>query len=93
MDDERHPVVTAVTTLTAIAAAVLSGWYTVVAFVGGTMPIIGFETDGGFFYGLFWLFFVDPIVITVAWWVSLLILSPFLAGASALDAWRRRRER
>ncbi len=93
VDDERHPVVNAVAVLTALAAAVLCTWYTVIAFVGGTMPIIGYETEGGFFFGVVWLVFVDPIVVTVAWWASLLVMSPFIAGASALDAWRARQRR
>lgn len=90
MNDERHPIVTFVATLGAIAAAVFTSWCTVIAFIGGTMPIIGYEAEGGFFSGIFWVFVVDPIVITVVYWIAMVVVLPFAALASARDAWRDR---
>lgn len=66
----------AVTYLGIAAAIVLSTWTTVIAFVGGTMPIVGWETDGGLVTGLLWLVFVDPIVMTLCYWATLILAIP-----------------
>lgn len=84
MDD--HPLFAIVATATALATAIWTGWCTVIAFVGGTMPLLGWEVEGSVGFGLFWLFIVDPILITVAYWASLLVMLPF----AAVGAWRDR---
>ncbi|HZJ04736.1 MAG TPA: hypothetical protein VFD59_04595 [Nocardioidaceae bacterium] len=63
--DDMHPLAVAVTIPLMIAVAVLLLWWTVVAFTGGRMPIIGIETQGGLGFGLFWVFIVDPIAAGV----------------------------
>lgn len=72
----------AISILGVAAAIVFSAWTTVIAFVGGTMPIIGWETDGGIVTGLVWIAFVDPIIVTVVYWATLLVVLPlsFLFG-------------
>lgn len=80
--NDMHPITRGAVAITAIGSAALALWMTIVAFTGGTMPIIGLETDGGVGFGLFWLFIVDPIVMTVAMWGSMLIVAPI---AAALD--------
>lgn len=71
-----------------LAAAVLLTWWTIVAFMGGQLWPLGIEVDGGIGFGLVWLFLIDPLAMTVLYWVSMLLMAP-LIGASALA--RRRR--
>lgn len=59
-------------------AVVLSTWMTIIAFVGGRMPLIGWETDGGIGTGLMWLLVVDPFVITVVYWATMLLVVPLV---------------
>lgn len=40
------------------------------------MPIIGYETEGSIVLGFFMLFIGEPILLTVAYWVSMLVLLP-----------------
>jgi hypothetical protein len=68
--DELSPIAGLLAGILAIGVVILSGWMTIVAFVGGTMPILGWEMDGGVGTGLLWLLFVDPIVITVMIWLG-----------------------
>ena len=71
---------TAVAALSALATAVLSTWCTVVAFVGGTMPIVGWETQGSVALGLVWVLVVDPVVMTASWLCTAFVV----VGATAL---------
>ena len=63
-------------------------WITVTAFIGGQAPFFFLEFDGfNLIRGLFWLIIVDPIVLTVAYWVFMLVMLPLVGlavGASAL---------
>lgn len=51
-------------------------WATVVAFIGGTLPIIGVRLPGGIISGLLWLFIADPILMTVGYWISMIVIIP-----------------
>lgn len=62
--------------LTALAVGAYSLWCTWIAFAGGTMPLLGWEVSGGIGTGLFWLFIVDPIIITIGYWLSMLAVIP-----------------
>jgi hypothetical protein len=75
-DDDLPLPALAVIVLCVGAAIVLSTWMTIIAFIGGTMPIIGWETDGGITTGLVWLFVVDPLIVTVCAWVTMLVTAP-----------------
>ena len=61
---------------------------TLTAFIGGQAPFFFLEFDGfNLIRGLFWLIIVDPIVLTVAYWIFMLLMLPLIglaAGASAL---------
>lgn len=76
MREDMHPVAMAVAVVAGLASAGVSLWMTVIAFTGGTMPVIGLETDGGVGFGLFWLMIVEPIVLTVCYWVSMAVAIP-----------------
>ena len=61
---------------------------TLTAFIGGQAPFFFLEFDGfNLIRGLFWLIIVDPIVLTVAYWIFMLLMLPLIglaAGASTL---------
>jgi hypothetical protein len=61
-----------------LATAVWITWCTVIAFIGGTMPIIGWEVDGGIGFGLLFLFIIEPILLTLAYWAVLLVMLPLM---------------
>ena len=63
-------------------------WITITAFIGGQAPFFFLEFDGfNLIRGLFWLIIVDPIVLTVAYWIFMLLMLPLIglaAGATAI---------
>lgn len=64
---------------------VWAGWITVTAFVGGQAPFFFIEFDGfSFLRGLFWLVIIDPILVTAAYWIFMLVLVPIGAAASSI---------
>jgi hypothetical protein len=71
-----------------IALMIWTAWITVTAFIGGQAPFFFLEFDGfNLIRGLFWLIIVDPIVLTVAYWIFMLLMLPLIglaAGASAI---------
>jgi hypothetical protein len=71
-----------------IALMIWTAWITVTAFIGGQAPFFFMEFEGfNLIRGLFWLIIVDPIVLTVAYWIFMLVMLPLVglaAGASAL---------
>ncbi|WP_375000068.1 hypothetical protein [Aeromicrobium sp. CTD01-1L150] len=71
--------------LTGGASVVWILWCTWIAFVGGRMPIIGYETDGGIVFGLGFLFIGSPILLTLAYWVSMIIAFPVIAVLAWFD--------
>jgi LppP/LprE lipoprotein len=87
--EERHPVLQTVATLTGLASAVYATWCTVIAFIGGRLPIIGIEIDGSFGLGILWVIVIDPIVVTVCYWLSLVVMMPFAAVAGARQSKHR----
>jgi len=63
-------------------------WKTLTAFIGDQAPFFFLNFDGfNLIRGLFWLIIVDPIVLTVAYWIFMLLMLPLVglaAGASAI---------
>lgn len=82
MDDQLHPLAQVVAVLTAVASGAFSLWCTVIAFTGGRLPLVGVYLEGGVVSGLLWLFIVDPIIVTVCYWVSMAIVVPIAAALS-----------
>lgn len=72
----------------AIVLLIWTGWITLTAFVGGQAPFFFISFDGSSLVrGLFWLFIVDPLVLTAAYWIFMLIMLPIAglaAGAGAI---------
>jgi hypothetical protein len=73
-DQEPHGCVTLLAMLFAVIVGIWVMWCCVIAFVGGTMPIIGLEVEGGLCFGLIWLFVISPIVEVIAYWIVFLPL-------------------
>jgi hypothetical protein len=69
----------------AIVLTIWAGWITVTAFIGGQAPYFFVDFDGvNPIRGLFWLIIVDPLVLTVAYWVFMLVMLPIGALAAGL---------
>ena len=75
---EREPPgwVMGLVVLAAVTAGVWGMWCTIIGFVGGTMPIIGYETEGSLGLGLFMFFIGEPLLLTVAYWATMLVFMP-----------------
>jgi hypothetical protein len=84
-EQDIHPLVKGLTILVVAAFALYGLWATVIAFVGGTLPVIGIRLPGGLISGLLWLFVADPILMTVGYWIGLVIVLP----VHALISWLR----
>lgn len=60
---DELPLGAKVITLLAVAITVgYSLWSTVIAFIGGTIPLTGVEISGDLLSGVLWILFVDPII-------------------------------
>jgi hypothetical protein len=60
-----------------IALLIWTVLITVTAFIGGQAPLFFVDFDGfNLIRGLLWLIVVDPIVLTVAYWIYMLIMLP-----------------
>jgi hypothetical protein len=80
--DDLHPVVKIFAITSAVASSLFGLWCVGIAFVGGTIPIVGWELEGDLFTGLLFLFFVEPIIVTIGYWLAMMIALPlqFLLG-------------
>ena len=78
MDDDLPFPVQLVIGIVMIASVVWVNWCVVVAFIGGTMPIVGWEVDGGIGFGLLFLLLIEPIFLMLAYWASMLICLPLV---------------
>jgi hypothetical protein len=64
-------------------------WITVTAFFGGQAPWFFINFDGfSLIRGLLWLIIIDPIVLTVAYWIFMLIMLPIGAIAAVIGGKR-----
>lgn len=88
MEQRTSPVLYIVGIPLAIALGIWTLWITVTAFIGGQAPFFFIDFEGfNLLRGLFWLFIIDPIVLTVAYWIFMLVMLPIVgvtAGAKAL---------
>ncbi|MFD4583188.1 hypothetical protein [Streptomyces sp. NPDC058434] len=85
-DGESPGWVAALTILFSLASGLWGLWCVVIGFVGGTMPLIGIEVDGSVILGLFMLLIGEPILLTMAYLVSMAVMLPII-----LVTTRRRR--
>jgi hypothetical protein len=73
VNDDLHPVVMGFVIAVSVATGVYGLWCTVVAFVGGTIPILGWEVDGGLVPGLLCLVFGVPLIIALGYLLAMLV--------------------
>ena len=76
MNDDLHPVVKVIAAVTAIGSGVFATVVTVVAFRGGTVPLLGWETDGGAVPGMFALIVGFPMISMVGYWLGMVVAMP-----------------
>ena len=76
MDDELHPVVSAIAVVTAIGSGVFASVVTWVAFRGGTVPLVGWELEGNVVQGMVALAIGFPLISTVGYWLGVVLALP-----------------
>jgi len=59
-------------------------WMVILGFVGGTVPVIGWQLPGGLAGGLEWLLVVASLGVIVLWFVPLMLSMAAYAGLSRL---------
>lgn len=59
-------------------------WMVVLGFVGGTVPVVGWELPGGLAGGLAWLMVVASLGMLLLWFVPLMLSMAVYAGLSRL---------
>jgi uncharacterized membrane protein len=59
-------------------------WMVILGFVGGTVPLLGWQLDGGLAGGLAWLMVVASLGVLVLWFVPLLLSMAAYGGLSRL---------
>ncbi|GAA3048252.1 hypothetical protein [Streptomyces glomeratus] len=66
-----------------LAATVWATWCSIVVLIGGTMPLIAVHLETGSILGFILMLFIgEPILITLAYWASMIILVPLAAATS-----------
>ena len=73
---ELHPVSQFLTMVLAVAVGIYGLVCTWVAFAGGTVPLLGWHFQANPFQGLAFLFFVEPVIVTVGFWLSMIVVMP-----------------
>ena len=64
----------------AVVLAIWTIWISITAFLGGQAPWFFVDFSGvNLVRGFLWLVIVDPIVVTVAYWIFMLVLLPVIA--------------
>lgn len=76
MEKDVHPIVGAFVAVSSVVVGGYSLLCSYIAFAGGTLPLLGWELQGGVFQGLLWLIVVTPVVSTVGYWICLLLALP-----------------
>ena len=82
-DDDLPGPARVVAAFAGLATAVWATWCTVIAFIGGTMPVLGWKVSGGLGEGLVWLFLVEPILVTVVTWIVAAVVAVLATATSA----------
>ncbi len=59
-------------------------WMVVLGFVGGTVPVLGWQLPGGPAAGLAWLMVMASVGVMVLWFVPLMLSMAAYAGISRL---------
>jgi hypothetical protein len=83
-DRTTDPLSTVLGSLVGSFSAFSMIWMVVLGFVGGTVPVLGWELSGGLTGGLLWLMFMASVGVVVLWFVPLMLSMAAYAGLSRL---------
>lgn len=78
------PLSTVLGSLVGTFSVVSLAWMVVLGFVGGTVPVFGWQLPGGLTGGLGWLMVVASVGVVVLWFVPLMLSMAAYAGLSRL---------
>ncbi|HZQ78103.1 MAG TPA: hypothetical protein VFE55_12280 [Acidimicrobiia bacterium] len=78
------PLSTVLGSLVGTFSVVSIAWMVVLGFVGGTVPVTGWQLPGGVAGGLEWLMVVASLGVVVLWFLPLLLSTAAYAGLSRL---------
>lgn len=78
------PLSTVLGSLVGTFSVLTMAWMVVLGFVGGTVPLLGWELSGGVAAGLAWLMFMASVGVVVLWIAPLLLSMAAYAGLSRL---------
>ncbi len=70
---QMHPIALVLIAAGYIATAIWVLWSTVIAFIGGKLPIFGWKLNGGILWGLSWICILWPIAFGVNFLLSSLL--------------------
>jgi len=62
----------------ALAAVAADLWFAYVFAVGGTLPLFG-DVGPSIGAAIVWLMFGSPILLTIGYWIAILVVVPFEA--------------
>lgn len=92
LETRIFPVIKWINALLAAGSVVLASSWVFIAFAGGRMAWIGYQTRGGVLTGFLWLFILAPFGATVLYcWSALLVMIPLAAINDGIRATRARR--
>ncbi len=78
------PLSTVLGSLVGTFSVVSIAWMVVLGFVGGTVPLVGWQLSGGVGGGLAWLMVVASFGVVVLWLVPLMLSMAAYAGLARL---------
>ena len=78
------PLSTVLGSLVGTFSVVSLAWMVVLGFVGGTVPVLGWQLPGGLAGGLGWVTVVASVGVIVLWFVPLMLSIAAYAGLSRL---------
>jgi len=78
------PLSTVLGSLVGTFSVVSMAWMVILGFVGGTVPVTGWELSGGLAAGLVWLMVMASLGVVVLWIAPLMLSMAAYAGLSRL---------
>jgi uncharacterized membrane protein len=78
------PLSTVLGSLVGTFSVVSMAWMVILGFVGGSVPVVGWELSGGPAGGLAWLMVMATLGVAVLWFVPLMLSMAAYAGLSRM---------